>query len=162
MVTLTVQVRGEAEILRELAAWSRYVPEAVEAAIYQEGQEWADVAEARAPMRTGELRGSTFVSLPQGRGADAVVEVGFGAAHAALVHKRRRTASGEPKWLAHTMRELIPGFGRRLRDKARSHMLSRRGAAGVDARWPTSPPSGSSRGSIPDDRRRARTSRGGG
>ena len=139
---MRVEVRGQAGILRALRAWTIAYPAALRAALYSEGQEWADDAVPRAPKQTGFLQGSAFVTRPEGARAVSVVELGFGADYASTVHRRNDTATGVPHWLGETMRAKIPGFAQRVLSRTRRFALSRQGVEAVAPRWPSIPKTG--------------------
>lgn len=142
-IRIGIERSGVERLLRSVDTWRKVFPPAVGAALYEEGQEWADDAVARAPEQSGFLKRTAFVSRPRARARRPEVEVGFGAPYADEVHARAALASGTPHWLEETMRDRIPGFAERIAAGARRHALAKTDARSVSARYPVRPPSGS-------------------
>lgn len=141
MFSIEVKSSGTAEIARAIRAWSVAYPAGLAAALYDEGQEWADDAVPRTPRLSGFLQSTAFVSLPQGKKTPAVV-IGFGADYAAAVHRQAGTSSGEPHWLEETLRDKLPGFAQRILEKTRDYAEANADVSAVAARWPTLPKTG--------------------
>lgn len=145
MFSIRATVTGQAKILRALRGFARRAVAAVGDALYAEGQDWADTADKMTPEQEGNLRGSLFVSKPTAKRAD--VEVGYGAKHAARVHRRPRPATGTPQWLEVTMRKQIPGMVGRVGRAAKKNLESDGAASTSSARWPARPTNRKRRGS---------------
>lgn len=138
-MVIRVNMKGGRELLQAVKQWRRVFPAALAAALFEEGQEWADDAVPRAPERTGFLKRSAFVTRPREEAKNPSVEVGFGADYAANVHARSSTASGVPQWLEVTLADRMSGFSQRVAAKVRSFAESKRGVDSVAVRWPERP-----------------------
>lgn len=146
MFSIRATYTGQQKIRAALRAVARRALAAVSDALYAEGQDWADVADKMTPQQEGELRGSLFVSKPTAKSPQ--VEVGYGAKHAAKVHRRPRPATGTPQWLEVTMRQKIPGMVGRV-GRAAKRTIEGTGASSAQARWPARPLSRKRRGATP-------------
>jgi len=112
---VVVSVLGGDALRRALAASVPRLQAALDRAIYAEANAILTDAKKRAPMDTGTLRASGYVTLPQPSGAGSRVEAGFGGAakgYAGVVHERLLTAEGE------AIRYQAPGTGAKFLESA--------------------------------------------
>lgn len=111
-----MKVEGDAKVRDELKRLSVAVPAAFGAALYTEGVGLYGDARKRVPVDTGYLRDSAYVTRPNLKSQNMVVEVGFGAEHATLQHQNEayRHPKGEAKYLQKAMDAFGPGFLQRL------------------------------------------------
>lgn len=149
-MVIRVNMKGAREMLQALKQWRRVFPAALAAALFEEGQEWADDAVPRAPERSGFLKRSAFVTRPREEAKNPSVEFGFGADYSANVHARTSTSSGVPQWLEVTLTDRISGFSDRIVSKTRRFAESKRGVDSVAVRWAERPTAAApSRGATP-------------
>jgi hypothetical protein len=128
---MSVTVRGEAAIRRELLKLAKKYPGAAGAALYQEGMGLWNAAVKRTPVEFGVLRNSAYVSPPTQRGANVTVEVGFGTEYAIPQHERldyQHPRGGEAKYLSNAIALAQPGALERLAKRTQRNV-----EAGVEA-----------------------------
>jgi len=90
---------------------ARAYPDAMAGAIYKLGVAILSDALPRTPVEFGVLRASGYVAPPQGKGASADVELGFGTVYAVPQHERmdyRHPRGGGPKYLERAVQSIAP------------------------------------------------------
>ena len=94
---MKLRITGIERTLQRLDEVRKAGPRAVLYALYEFGQRVMDESQKHAPVQTGELKASAYVSHPEQFGGEERVEVGYGADHAVAQHE---TMSGRaPKYL---------------------------------------------------------------
>lgn len=74
----SVEFEGLKELLDQLRKYPDKVLQALESALYVEGEQTISEAKPLVPVDEGVLRASGFVKLPEVNGDDVMVEIGFG------------------------------------------------------------------------------------
>lgn len=142
-MSMRFSIRGGTVIRRELERLLDAYPEAMGAAIYQEGLAIEADAKARTPVDTGRLRASAFVTPPKrgeitqvmvrypdsGPGESSIlsviatgdrrrvsVQVGYATDYAPYVHENLEAhhAVGEAKFLENAVNARTAGFAERV------------------------------------------------
>lgn len=115
-MAITITVTGGREVEKSLQRILGRYPEAVAAALYQEGLALDAEAAKRMPVDTGRMRASRYTAPPEQTSSGPVVEVGVGVEYAIYVHERTeaRHPVGEAKFLENALRERASGFAARL------------------------------------------------
>lgn len=134
-------VRGFDSIRRALERFAREAPEALAAAVYQEGLAIEANATKRTPVDTGRLRATHYVTPPVRQGDRLVVEVGYGTEYAVYVHEVTDAAhgTGEAKFLEKAMNERASGYLERLARRAKKNVLEGKGMVALSATVPQRP-----------------------
>jgi hypothetical protein len=87
---IAIDFRGGDAVMRALRLLGEKSPDAMGKALYQEANDIIREAKALTPYDTGVLHGSAFVNLPEARGAEVSVTLGYGQAakeYAELQHE---------------------------------------------------------------------------
>lgn len=116
-------LRGTAEVRAEIRRVAMYYPAGLATAIYKLGVAIMGDALPRTPVEFGVLRSSGYVGAPQGQGAHAQVEVGFGTQYAIPQHERmdyKHPRGGGPKYLERAIESVGPRALPMLAEWARS------------------------------------------
>lgn len=108
---MRIEVFGDREVVRELRRIATTYPRGMGAALYRLGVAILSDALPRTPVEFGVLRGSGYVSPPNGKDLSTTVEVGFGTVYAVPQHERtdyRHPRGGEPKYLERAIQAIAP------------------------------------------------------
>ncbi len=108
---INVKTSGADEIRKNIARLGKQYPAAMAAAIYKLGVTILAEAVRRAPVEFGALRSSAYASPPQGVGAKATVELGFGTVYAVPQHENlsyHHPRGGEAKYLEKAVQHYSP------------------------------------------------------
>lgn len=102
---------GNEAIRKEIRRLAKFYPQGLATALYKVGVAILSDALPRTPVEFGVLRSSGYVSAPQGDGAKASVEVGFGTVYAVPQHERmdyQHPRGGGPKYLERAVEAVAP------------------------------------------------------
>lgn len=77
---ISVDFKGGDAVMQALRRLGDKAPDAMGKALYQEATDIIHEAESLTPVDTGVLKGSAFVALPEQRGAEVSVTLGYGQA----------------------------------------------------------------------------------
>ncbi len=110
-----VSIVGDEALIRRLKAAGSQGVEAAATGLYQAGEQIRGNAMERAPVDFGVLKGSAYVTLPELKGGDAEVIVGFGGPakdYAIVQHEdlTYRHPVGEAKFLEKAVDEEAPNI----------------------------------------------------
>lgn len=115
-------IEGVDELLRRMERMPRVALEALRQAMRQELEAVLGLAKKKAPVDSGRLRASGYVTEPEIKN-DVVLngEVGFSAEYAVYVHERTelRHVVGEAKFLEKAINERSKGYAERLAARTR-------------------------------------------
>lgn len=154
---LHIRVTGEADARRKLDEYAKKYPDALAAAIYQEGFSLWAAAVKRTPVEFGVLRSSAYAAPPVTRNGETVVEVGFGTDYAVKQHEETRyqhPRGGEAKYLETAMQEAMSGYLGRLASRTEANVRS--GTKSLALPAPARPSVQGRRGRLARARRRRR------
>lgn len=114
---LDLQLAGAPEVKKNLERLARLYPEALGAALYQEGMGvWRDAVK-RAPVEFGVMRNSAYVSPPMRDGNDIATEIGFGTKYAVYQEQTeglQHPRGGDAHYLRDAILEMQSGYLERL------------------------------------------------
>jgi hypothetical protein len=150
---VSMELQGTEEIAKALGVAHARVVEAAKAAVYGQGLALIELANRKGmvPVETGALRSSAYVTEPEIRSGNLVIEIGYGVEYADERHELEvrtvskggfaRARNGVSKWLEKAVnihaRALPMRLSESLRDGIiRGTTLAMLTAAGV----PTKPP----------------------
>lgn len=124
---LSVEVKGDKEVIAKLAAYSLNATRAMANALYEEAQGLITEAKEETPKDTGALRSSGHVELPQIEGTKVTVEAGFGGAavdYAIYVHEDLEAyhTNGKAKYLEDPLNRRSRGMDDRIAEKMRRQL----------------------------------------
>lgn len=134
------EVKGLPELRKKLERLGKLYPEAMGAALYQEGMSIWRNAVKKAPVEFGVLRNSAYVSPPFRDGGEIAVEIGFGTKYAVFQHERKRLKhprGGEAGFLRSALNEAASGFLERLAQRTEQNVEKGVRAPAIGA--PTAP-----------------------
>lgn len=154
---LHVRVTGDAEVRRKLQEYAKRYPEALAAAIYQEGFALWSAAVKRTPVEFGVLRNSAYAAPPVTRGSETFVEVGFGTDYAVRQHEGthyEHPRGGEAKYLETAMRDAMSGYLGRLAQRTEAN--AKAGTKSVALSAPQRPMAQGRRGRVARARKRVK------
>lgn len=143
---LDLKLEGEREIKQELRRLEKLYPDAMGAALYQEGLSLWRAAVKRAPVEFGVLRNSAYVSPPMKDGPTIGVEAGFGTKYAVYQEEGEgyhHPRGGEAHYFGKSVEEAKSGYLERLAQRTKQNAESGVKAPVISA--PTSPQSASRR-----------------
>jgi hypothetical protein len=143
---IQMAVTGQAEVMRRMKEVAKLYPKAMAGAIYKLGVAIMSNALPRVPVEFGQLRASHYVAPPQGQGAKANVELGFGTVYAVPQHERldyKHPRGGEAKYLEKAIYALSPA-ALQLLMKWASEIAKNGGSWGRDGAMPARPKVGNS------------------
>ena len=110
-MSIELQITGDREIRQRINELGKRYPKAMAAAVYKLGVAIMGNALPRVPVEFGALRASGYVAPPEGEGAEADVELGFGTVYAVPQHERtdyKHPRGGEAKYLEKAVDQLAP------------------------------------------------------
>jgi hypothetical protein len=116
------QILGVDELLRRMEQMPRVALEALKQAMRQELEAVLSLAKKKAPVDSGRLRASGYVTPPEIEGGVVLNgEVGFSAEYAVYVHEKTeaRHVVGEAKFLEKAINERSKGYAERLAARTR-------------------------------------------
>jgi hypothetical protein len=140
-MTVSVEVKGGKKLLANLAKLRRSYPDALSAALYQEGLAVDAEAVKRVPVDTGILKNSHYVAPPTEFATGVRVEVGFGTKYAIHVHNRsdQNHTVGERLFLWNAFRLRMAGWKKRLAKRTEHNRAMGITAKAIPAIAPTRP-----------------------
>lgn len=140
MSKVEVKVEGYDALLKRLKELSERYPDAIGAALYQEGLAVDAASVKRTPVDTGRLRATHYVAPPTlVEEGVVVVEIGNATDYAVPVHERLDVYHrvGEAKFLEKSLNERASGFMERVAKRTERNM--KRGIGALPLRAPPSP-----------------------
>lgn len=119
---IDLDIEGAAEVKKNLEKLALKFPDAVGAALYEEGLEVQRLSVLRTPVDTGRLRASAYTAPPVNDGGP-VVKVAYGTDYSLYVHERTEAhhETGQSKFLESAANERASGFAERVAKSARKH-----------------------------------------
>ncbi len=143
---VSATIVGDGAVRKRLQELEKLYPDALGAALYQEGLGIWNGAVKRAPVEFGVLRNSAYVGPPTKQSGEIAIEVGFGTKYAAFQHQGEQLhhpRGGEAGFLAKTINERASGFLERLAQRTEENVARNVRAPAIGA--PTAPPASGSR-----------------
>ena len=124
-MSLSVEVKGTAQVRARLAALVASVPTVVAAALYQEAELVMTTSKDQVPVDTGTLKNSGFVNDPDVNGGEIAVVLGYGGAASAYALKQHedltlRHDDGNAKFLERPVLAAGKGLAARLAARVKS------------------------------------------
>ncbi len=126
---ISVEFKGTEKVMKALQALGERAQKAMGAALYQEGNDILRAAKIITPVKTGVLKGSGFVGMPQYSGASVTVDIGFGgaaSAYAVIQHEEldyKHTPPTQAKYLEQPfMAAAKNGMGQRIANKLQKEL----------------------------------------
>ena len=124
-MSLSVEVKGTAQVRARLAALVASVPAVVAAALYQEAELVMTASKDQVPVDTGTLKNSGFVNDPDVNGGEIAVVLGYGGAASAYALKQHedltlRHDDGNAKFLERPVLAAGKGLAARLAARVKS------------------------------------------
>lgn len=152
---LDLKLEGARELKAELRKLEKLFPDAMAAALYQEGMGIWRASVKRAPVEFGVLRNSAYVSPPTKDGPDIAVEVGFGTKYAVYQEEgegMEHPRGGQAHYLQQSIEEAKSGYLERLAQRTKQN--AERGVKAAVIAAPTAPKESASRRRLRRIRRR--------
>ncbi len=119
---MRIKVRGPDIVQRNLKQQVPRTEDALERALFREGEEMMRKSKRITPVDTGNLRATGHVQLPERIGREVVIRLGFGgpaAPYAVYVHEgtHLQFTVGQAKYLQDPVKQARRGFTKRIADR---------------------------------------------
>ncbi len=136
-----VSIKGLDKVEKNLNKMLKTHPDALAAALYQEGFSIMAESQKKVPVDTGRLRASGYVAPPQEGDGAPTVELGYGTDYGIFVHERTeaRHSVGEAKFLEKAVNEAMAGYNRRLLARTQQNIERGVGVRAVRKLYPDRP-----------------------
>lgn len=141
MMANLAKIVGLDKVEKNLKKVQKTHPDALAAALYQEGFSIMAESQKKVPVDTGRLRSTGYVAPPQEGEDSPTVEIGYGTDYGIYVHERTevRHTTGEAKFLEKAVNEAMQGFGRRLLGRTQQNIERGVGVRAVSRLYPDRP-----------------------
>lgn len=140
---MPIEVKGIEELAKRLRVATEAAEAAAKSAVYGQAVALAELANRKGmvPVQSGRLRASLYITAPQRVGNGVVVEMGYGASYAPVVHERSaRPGMGSPRWLEKAANIHARALQVRLRESIMAALRSGVAVAPSVTGIPTRPP----------------------
>jgi hypothetical protein len=139
-MSLEVKFDGKEKVKENIGKLKRRYPEAMAAALYQEGNVILGASLKKTPVDTGRLRATGYVSPPVGED-NPIVEIGYGTDYGIYVHERTelRHTVGESKFLEKAVNEASGGYLKRLGERVKDNEKRGIRVKSIPKIYPTNP-----------------------
>lgn len=116
MIHFKLDWKGFRQVDKALEQMIRQVPQGVGVGLYLEAEQIMSTSKREVPVDTGRLRSTGYVQLPQMKGTQIGVTLGYGTNYAVYVHEilSARHVVGKAKYLQDPLERAAQGLGNRV------------------------------------------------